>query len=208
MTAQRLDLVRLRKATQGTCWDLSNEVLYRLCQEYPRHEKEDEILAKVCLIGRAYSAAIERRKKALKIKGERFFTEVVGPKILAAKIDTWLSPLYGFKQPSTANCSQIIAAHKKLTDLFRHISGLEKRSLASKYLHFHFPQLYYIYDSRAARAIAGVAPRTKEMPALHEHDSVYAKYFVRCMGLVTRIEREHGVHLSPRRLDDYLLEFS
>jgi len=37
--------------------------------------------------------------------------------------------------------------------LFSKISGLNKRSLASKYLHFHVPELFYISDSRAYDAM-------------------------------------------------------
>ena len=44
-------------------------------------------------------------------------------------------------------------AHARTTELFTKIRGLEKRSLASKYLHFHVPGLFFIYD---ARAIAGM----------------------------------------------------
>lgn len=205
---EKLDIRRLRKAAQGTCWDLGNEVLYGLCREYPKHDKEEEVLAKVWLVGRSYSAAIERRRKSLKVTGEKFYTEVVWPKMRHAKVDTWLGPLYKFRQPTLDNCSQIIAAHKNLTNLFKDISGLEKRSLASKYLHFHIPRLFYIYDSRAAEALARVVGRGIKASAIKEYDNVYAEHFMRCMELVTRIERECGIHLSPRRLDDYLLRFS
>lgn len=205
---EKLGTSRLRRATLGTCWDLGNEVLYKLCREYPRHDKEEEILAKVWLVGRSYSAAIERRRKLLKATGEKFYTDVVGPKMRKAKIDNWLRPLYGYTRPAPDNCFQIITTHKKLTSLFKEISGLEKRSLASKYLHFHFPDLFYIYDSRAASALTEITARVKKMPVLSEYDPVYAGHFLRCMEFVIRIEREYGIHLSPRRLDDYLLELS
>jgi hypothetical protein len=45
-------------------WQLGNEVLYRLCEEHPRHDSDDSIIAKFWLIGRAYAAAVERRKKS------------------------------------------------------------------------------------------------------------------------------------------------
>jgi len=51
----------------------------------------------------------------------------------------------------------------QLTDLFREISGLEKRSLASKYLHCHFLRATYIYDERRNRDYCptSVPPTTK-----------------------------------------------
>ena len=41
-------------------WSIGNQVLYDLCQRYPRHTVDSEIIAKIWLIGRAYSASIER----------------------------------------------------------------------------------------------------------------------------------------------------
>lgn len=200
-----LDLKRLKNAQRKTRWDFGNEILYRLCEEHPHHTSEDEILAKIWLVGRSYSAAIERRKDAREVSGEAFYTAVVGPKMRQAKIDKWLSPLFRHSRPTIKNCGEIIDAHKRLTDLFDEITGLEKRSLASKYLHFHFRNLFYIYDSRAAMNLTKLAPRLKEMPALNNYDQVYANHFVRSLRLVDSIEREHGIYLSPRRLDDYLL---
>ena len=42
-------------------WDLGNKVLYDLCSSYPYHKTDEEIIAKIWLIGRSYAAAIERR---------------------------------------------------------------------------------------------------------------------------------------------------
>jgi len=39
-------------------WDLGNKTLYGLCKDYPGHRDEREIIAKIWLIGRAYSASI------------------------------------------------------------------------------------------------------------------------------------------------------
>jgi hypothetical protein len=49
-------------------------------------------------------------------------------------------------------------------DLFAAITQREKRSLASKYLHFHVPHVFYLYDSRARRAITKVVPRLNNLP--------------------------------------------
>ena len=47
----------------------------------------------------------------------------------------------------------MVKVHYLTTKLFSKISGLNKRSLASKYLHFHVPELFYIFDSRAYDAM-------------------------------------------------------
>ena len=127
--------------------------------------------------------------------------------MLAARIDDWLQPLKTIQRPSLENATQIIEVHKKLTDLFYQMTKLEKRSLASKYLHFHFPNLFYLYDSRAAREISSLTHKASKNLPLRECDNVYASHFLRSLELVERIEKEHGIYLSPRKLDNYLLGF-
>lgn len=53
----------LEQAERNNMWDFGNNILYTMCQENPKHEKEDIIIGKIWLIGRSYSAAIERRKE-------------------------------------------------------------------------------------------------------------------------------------------------
>ena len=61
-------------------WCIGNQVLYDLCRRYPYHTVNAEILAKIWLIGRAYSASIERgRGKApgAEWPNDRFYTKAV-----------------------------------------------------------------------------------------------------------------------------------
>jgi len=119
-------------------WDLGNRALYDLCSSHPHHKTNEEIIAKVWLIGRAYSAAIERRKnKDLDSPGDFFYENKVAPAIKNSEIDDWFDLLKNYPTPENA-----IAIHFRLTKLFCDISKLEKRSLASKYLHFHFRKLF------------------------------------------------------------------
>ena len=128
---QQIDFRFLKRSAECTGWDKGNRVLYDLCRKYPWHTDEEEICAKMWLIGRSYAAAIERRPKSDYVGG-RFYQDVVGPKIRNSKIDKWLASIARYRKPSWENCSDIIAVHKKLTDLLYKISGVEKRSLASK----------------------------------------------------------------------------
>ena len=101
-----------------------------------------------------------------------------------------------------------LETHMRVMELFTEISGLEKRSLASKYLHFHFPARFYIYDSRAAKAIAKLTkPIGRSLPPLREHDNVYARFSLRCQDLKGKIASIAGRHLSPREFDKVLLAF-
>lgn len=157
------------------------------------------IIAKVWLIGRSYAAAIERRRETGGILGDKFYEECVGPGIRKEKIDDW------FQAPSSApnsNLALYLETHKKVMALFRKISGEDKPSLASKYLHFHFPSRFYICDARAAAAIALLTDSVAPPPG---YDNVYARFFVRCEALNKAIDSLLGRRLSPRDLDKVLL---
>ena len=134
ITKQEID-----KAIAKSAWDLGNKVLYKLCSERPLHKTDQEIIAKIWLIGRSYAAAIERHKsKSSDSKGDKFYERKVAPKIRCSKIDKWFTRLK--RDPKAENAIEL---HSKLTGLFYEISELEKRSLASKYLHFHQPDLFF-----------------------------------------------------------------
>jgi hypothetical protein len=184
-------------------WDLGNSVLYDLCRRHPGHSRDDEIVAKVWLIGRSYSASIERRRNA-KDTGDRFYERAVVQAMRGSPVDEWLASV-GLKDGP--GCSASIAVHKKLMDLFRSITGLEKRSLASKYLHFHRPDAFFIYDSRARWAITKVVPRLNQLPAIEaeQHDVEYRDFVRRCVWLCGHVCTTHATELTPRELDKLLL---
>lgn len=193
----------VRRAIDDSVWDLGNEVLYDLCRKHPSHRSDDEVLAKVLLIGRVYAASIERRRDNRDIRGDDFYLDVVVPTIRRSDIDGWFQPLRPLKTPTAA---AVIPVHARLTQLFTKISGLEKRSLASKYLHFHFPKLVYIYDSRAERAIRQVtASRRRDMPDFDDYDPTYARFFLRCETLRNQLQDLLGQPVCPRELDKVLL---
>src|SRR5712692_9351087 len=132
-------------------WDVGNGVLYDLCAANPEHTRDDVIIAKIWLIGRTYAAAIERRRDKGDAVGDAFYETRVAPQIRDSDIDRWFKVL---DSGSDTDMALNLETHKRVMDLFTKISGLEKRSLASKYLHFHFPSRFYIYDSRAYNAIS------------------------------------------------------
>jgi hypothetical protein len=201
---QKINCRKLQRVIGVSAWNLSNEILYEMCRKHPRHESNEEIIAKVLMIGRVYSAAIERRKN-VENTSSMFYLKQVAPGIRKSKIDKWLDTLRGFEHPTSENCIQIMAVHKKVTNLFSKISGLEKRSLSSKYLHFHFPDLFFIYDSRSSTAIRQVEQTSIWNSDLVEYDYAYAKFFLRCMAFVEKVNSECRIYLTPRQLDKYLL---
>lgn len=91
-------------------------------------------------------------------------------------------------------------------NLFKEISGLEKRSLASKYLHFHVPQLFYIYDARATTALKKLAREVpREIHLAASDDREYRGFVERCEDLRRFCLARFKQDMSPRQLDNLLL---
>lgn len=184
-------------------WALGNEVLYELCRQHPTHTQDDVVIAKVLLIGRVYAAAIERRR-VVENQGDDFYTKTVAPKIRNSPIDTWLSALPPQLASDETTTALILETHRNVTNLFSKISGLNKRSLASKYLHFHRPDLFFIYDKRAMSAIRMATPARGFM-GVDGFDAEYASFFRRCQWLAEYIKNTLSTDLDPRQLDDLLI---
>jgi hypothetical protein len=103
----------------------------------------------------------------------------------------------------------MLDVHCRTTDLFKKISGQRKRSLASKYLHFHVPLMFYIFDNRAVEALRGVSSMVGyQRKAMESGDNDYRKFAENCLGLQEHIEANHGERLTPRQLDNLLLGIS
>ena len=187
-------------------WTLGDCILYDVCANHPRHGDPQEVTAKVWLIGRAYSAAIERRAK-VDANADSVYEDRVVPKLTSSDIDARLEELRKFDRLDDRSLPPVLHAHNYLTQLFREISGLANRSLASKYLHFHMPSLFLLYDSRAALGLRLLRPRcrTTRCPA-GAFDGEYAPFASKVLDLLDDIDAERGVRLTPRQIDRVLLK--
>ena len=190
-------------------WDLGNEVLYSLCQQHPKHDMGNAIIAKVWLIGRSYAAAIERRKNAEETSDD-FYEITVVEKIKKSNLDDWLANLPNQVLDPWHGLGSVITVHKRLMDIFSDLTGLGKRNLASKYLHFHRPDLFFIYDSRAKEAITKITPRPNEIKDItaEESDSEYHIFCRRSQCLRDSISERFGETLTPRQIDKILLRIT
>jgi hypothetical protein len=202
MVLQQISVEDVASVLAPWVWDLGNHVLYNLCRNHPRHTEEECIIAKIWLIGRSYAASIERRRGAAG-SGDKFYEQTVAPRIKASAIDGWINESRGGDPGTPAT----IAAHKHLTDLFRSFTGLQKRSLASKYLHFHVPDAFFIYDSRARAAVTKLVPRLNKLPDVDadRFDPEFKDFVRRCIWLRDHVREGHGVELDPRQIDKLLL---
>jgi len=210
----RKNMVSLRKeqvesSLENSEWDLGNTILYDMCSQYPAHNKSAEIIAKVWLIGRSYAAAIERRKNARngEFKGDVSYIGKVAPEIIHSDIDGLPRTLEVINGISESTLEAILSVHLNVTDLFSKISGLEKRSLASKYLHFHYPELFFIYDSRAVTAVSHLSNLTGRVGrSKYKADNEYRKFCEKCLNLRKYVEDNFNIYLTARQLDNLLLK--
>jgi hypothetical protein len=195
------------QAMLPSAWDFTNRLLYELCREHPLHDDDAIIAAKVLLIGLAYSASIERRRnKGGGETSEHFYIKTVAPKIRRSGIDAWIDEARQAPPGTPGTLRIVIEVHSETTKLFLKISGLEKRSLASKYLHFHLPEHFYMFDSRAQeaiRAFSDILPRASRWDGAA--DAEYRKFAEKCLRLTDYCEERFGLRPLPRQLDNLLL---
>ena len=202
-TTIRFDKQYLEYAKINT-WDLGNQVLYDLCAKFPQHRDKSEVVAKIWLIGRSYAASVERRKNKSKNNYD-FYEDIVAPTMINSKLDQYLTRLNGEKKISESNIETILATHKYLVDILEKITKLNKRSLASKYLHFHYPHLFYLFDSRASNSLRDIVRSKKANEKYSNYDSTYVSFYLKAYELHNFIKDKYDIDLSPRELDKILL---
>jgi hypothetical protein len=193
-----------------------NKILYRMCEEQPKHKSINIISSKLWIIGRAYAAAIERGagkkfRKGLK-PGEDFCQKKAAPAIKKEKIDKWIDAVSDIPRLTKENLEKSLECHKKVTDLFKKITGKKKRSLASKYLHFHAPYAFFIYDSRAKKRVGQEIEKLFSKKNLRfdypkNYDPGYASFCARCIFYRDILEKKLRKKITPRMLDMKLLGY-
>jgi hypothetical protein len=185
-------------------WMLGNRVLYDLCKKHPLHENDEEIRAKVWLIGRSYAASIERRKKKNKINDD-FYDYVTQEFIKFNKKKGFDDQLKEISKSrfNEDSLKEILKLHYELTTFFNKITGLDKRSLASKYLHFHVP-IFPIYDSRAKDSLNQLVKGRVQIKG----DKQYCIFCNKILFLFNRIKEETGRDPTLRQIDTYLIKIA
>jgi hypothetical protein len=190
-------------------WDHGNKELYKLCRKYPTHKTDTEILTKVLFIGRIYAAAVERRVIKDNLTNEEFYLTRVTPTFKILGLDKAIARLSHFKIINYEHVSEILMLHNLLTKGLENITKLEKRSFSSKYLHFHLPNLFFIYDTRAIKSIGKykitLSKAEREAIASTPVDKSYAIFYYKCIKLQQRIYSAYKIKLSPREIDRLLL---
>ena len=210
MTTQLPTNKQLDTARQKSVWDFGNTILYKLSKDNFKHDLDEHILTKVLFIGRIYAAAVERRKNKSNDINDNFYKETVAPTFRKSKLDDKLSDLKNLKTEKVENIKSVLQTHYYLTSMLKKITALDKRSFSSKYLHFHLPDLFYIYDNRAVTALrqfkSQVPKDLKHILDLDNIDNEYAKFYCKCFDLRRQIKTKFNIELTHRELDNLLIE--
>lgn len=181
-----------------------------MCEEHPRHIQVGTVAGKVWLIGRSYAAAVERRTVpagASHVSIEGFYKDQVAPALISSDIDQKLDLVRQHTELSGESLLAVLDAHHHLVTVLRRFTHQDKRSLASKYLHFHAPMQVPIYDSVAATVMSRLMPRCRVRRATHSgFDATYTRFAFLLLDLRDSVERDYGVRLSTRELDRLLLQ--
>lgn len=210
---------KLYKDRNHSVWNLGNEYLYDLCKEHPKHIHDDEIIAKVWLIGRAYAVALERRKeKTADESNEEFYAKRIVPSFKKIGLDERIKKLRKHQRLEWENLEDVLRLHFYLSKKLAKITKQTNRSFNSKYLHFHMPELFLIYDSRAQNALNALKfSREYQTPdrvrkliqsKSKKIDLSYAKFCVKCLHFRSVVEEQKKEKISLRMLDNILLAIS
>jgi len=202
----------IKAAQEPNFWDHGNNLLYKLCKDNFSHTNDETILTKTLFIGRIYAAAIERRKNTNGEGNDNFYKDKIIKTFKESELDNKLSELRNYKEVNNENILMILQTHKYLINELHKITELNKRSFCSKYLHFHLPELYFIYDSRSVSSLSKFkisAP--KELQSIIKNggfDSEYAKFYCKCYVLKKDIKKQLGLDLTTRQLDKLFIEMA
>ena len=202
--------IMFQGSPESKLWDLGNKVLYKMCEDYPKHENIDKIIAKIWLIGRTYAASIERRVHAQE-STDKFYIKVA-KKMKDSGIDKQIQKIPSQNVLDEKSIEIISGVHCFLVKIFRELTQHNKVSLASKYLHFHKP-IVPLYDSRANKSINRIIKENnrheeifdKLVDDIDEWDRLYVRFVIKIYNLQRFLFEETTNIYSVRDIDKYLL---
>lgn len=153
--------------------DVRTRALYELCYLHRHHISGEIVADKLRMILRLCA------DHGLKV--EEVSPEFTAYRLGHSGVDRWFAGLTTAEQIDPA---RVFEMHKRVMDVFDDLPPEQARSLASKYLHFHFPELFFVYDSRVEAAALALGWGECGYLAGGEHDPQYARFFACCRKLV------------------------
>jgi len=203
---------RLVEVRTNQYWGkVQDDFIYAMCKDHFSHDSEDEIISKIFLIGRAYAANIERNPKG---RIDNVMNRIID-EIRKADFTTLFSQLKNKNYPiiRQSNLHEIIQLHSVVNKTFFAINKRGNASFASKYLHFHFPNLFFMMDSRAKDALChpktkskeGYCPKWKKIQKPQYNFQYDETYYQFCSALIALRDEIQEPLLTPRQIDNVLL---
>ncbi|TCJ15802.1 hypothetical protein EZJ19_06200 [Parasulfuritortus cantonensis] len=173
--------------------DPRTRALYELCFMHRTHFQDEIVADKLRMIVRVCA------ERGVEVPG--FSPEFAAHRLGQSGVDRWFA---GIATAERIDPALMFEMHKRVMDVFADMPADQARSVASKYLHFHFPELYFIYDGRVAAAAYALGSGDCGYLARSEHDPEYGRFFSCCRKLVERLAEPAGRRLTPRELDRVL----
>lgn len=192
-------------------YKVGNQILYDMVKTYPHHDNIDEVVAKAWIINKSYSAQLERYIGKEDDSKDYYYDGIA--KVMhdaRNEFDRRIEKLKGMKINRTS-IEEMFSLHHYLMNLFNKLPkaremGGSARSFSSKYLHFHLPDMFYIYDSTAGYFISRFVKKPDVAVIMGSNkfdgDLVYVDYGLRLLALQEHI----GRGITPRQLDNFLRE--
>lgn len=188
----------------------ANKALYSFVRENPSHTDPAQVASKALIIGRGLAASVERRKKNddddYEGSTSGFYTRLADS-ICRSDVDLEASFL-PIGQRLTGNATICVnKVHSWLCDAITKVTKKDASSFASKYLHFHYPALFPMVDSRAREALKWIADEESMVfaPTTAGMSKNYAAYMDFYLKVRDLFEEELGHEISLRQMDNILL---
>lgn len=173
--------------------DPRTRALYELCFLHRHHFQDDIVADKLRMMARVCA------EHGMEVRD--FSPELAAHRLGLSGIDR------GFAGIATAehlDHTLVYDLHKRVMDVFDDLPAAQARSLASRYLHFHFPELFHIHDERVEAAAYELGGGECGYLVRSEHDPDYGRFFACCRKLSDRFMLMAGRRLNPRELDRIL----
>lgn len=205
LTKNQLKKYLEQSKKMGELWHVSNNVLYEMCKKYPSNKNTADVVAKIFLIGRSYAASIERTKN------DNVYEKKI-PELVAKHGKDIDSALL---ECNKSDLQSVFSTYDLILNSFHEVSGKWNRSLASKYLHFHQPENFFLMDSRAKKglsevlkvytAVSSTKNAEKKLYSVSNESKEYVNFYLRCKMCKQELENKFNCKLSTRDLDNLLL---
>jgi len=205
------------KIIYNTSMDKTNDILYCLCNKYHNHNDSRINIAKMYLISHVTSSEIERLKKERDNKNTIKLYEKIG-KLIKEKFNT--KGLGNIKSINENTIKRILKKHRDLLNIISDNGYSElnsARSFCSKYLHFHYEDLYFIFDRNAVKKINELSKKyykeikeqRKELKLTNlkknDYDEKYKEFFLKSYSIMEKMNEVEKRKFNIRQFDNSIL---